>query len=91
MTQATDGLRDLVAEVLRSLPQPYTPQSAPAAMSWSAESEVVSPMQRAPATLAAATPETASPIIRQAEGSRSSRRAASTKISGAGFTHYTQC
>ena len=32
----------------------------------------------------------ASAITRQAEGSRSSRQAASTKISGTGFTHYTQ-
>ena len=48
------------------------------------------PRQREPTALAAWTPETASSITRQAEGSRPRRRAASTKISGAGFTHYTQ-
>src|SRR5271166_6847748 len=60
-------------------------QSAPAAVSRSAENEVVIPRQRAPAALAAVTPETASSITRQTPGSIPSRRLASRKISGAGF------
>ena len=47
-------------------------QFAPAAMSRSASNEVVIPRQRAPAALAAATPETASSMTRQAPGSRPS-------------------
>jgi hypothetical protein len=63
-------------------------QSAPAAMSWLAPKEVVSPKQREPAALAAATPETASSITRQEAGCRPSRRAASRKMSGELCAHY---
>ena len=52
--------------------------------------EEVIPRQRLSAALAAVTPETASSITRQVEGSSPSRRAASRKMSGAGFTHYTR-
>ena len=65
-------------------------QSAPAAVSRSAENEVVIPRQARAAALAAVTPETASSITRQTPGSIPSRRLASRKISGALRTHYTR-
>jgi len=65
-------------------------QFAPATRSRSASNEVVIPRQREPAALAAVTPETASSMTRHENGSRPSQRAASRKMSGDFFTHYTQ-